>query len=74
MQTTVMQPNNIEMIIRLERLSRQTALVALETALEAAEDAISGRRMGVNADTARNVAAHIIRASVEMQQAARMYS
>lgn len=74
MQTTVMQPGNVEMILRLERLSRQTSLVALETALEAAEDAISGRRMGVNADTARNVASHIIRASVEMQQAARMYN
>jgi len=29
--------------------------------------------MGINADTARNVASHIIRASVEMQQAARLY-
>jgi len=64
--------NNSDIILRLERLSRQTSLVAIETALEAAEDNTAGRRLE-NAVSARNVATHIIRASVEMQQAARMY-
>ncbi len=63
---------NLDIIMRLERLSRQTSLVALETALEAAEDGALGRRLE-NAVSARNVAMHIIRASVEMQQAARLY-
>ena len=71
--TATMPAESLDMIIRLERLSRQTSLVALETALEAAE-AGQGPHAAANAETARNVAAHIIRASVEMQQAARAYS
>lgn len=63
---------NVEMILRLERLSRQTSLVALETALEAAEAGFATHG-AANAETARNVASHIIRATVEMQQAARAY-
>ena len=63
---------NLDMIVRLERLSRQTSLVALETALEVAEDALQGHKAG-GIDAARNVATHIIRASVEMQQAVRSY-
>lgn len=65
--------SNLDVILRLERLSRQTSLVALETALEVAEDSMQGRIASKNIDAARNVASHIIRASVEMQQAARMY-
>lgn len=72
--TTAMPTDNVDMIMRLERLSRQTSLVALETALEVAEDALSHRRLSANAVSARNVATHIIRASIEMQQAARLYS
>ncbi len=72
------QPNYLldaEAVARLERLSRQTSLVAIETALEAAEDALAvGRDMSFYAGTARNVASHIIRAGVEMQQAMRMCS
>jgi len=68
-----MNTNNVDMILRLERLSRQTSLVALETSLEMGEDSLSGRRLPANARSARDVASHIIRASLEMQQAARMY-
>ena len=72
--TTAAAPHeNIDVILRLERLSRQTSLVALETALEVGEDAINGQKIASFAESARNVASHIIRASVEMQQAARMY-
>jgi hypothetical protein len=72
--TTATMPNeNLDVILRLERLSRQTSLVALETALEVGEDAIAGRQTASNATAARNVASHIIRASVEMQQAVRSY-
>jgi len=65
---------NMDVILRLERLSRQTSLVALETALEVAEDALQNKCSGSLTAAARNVASHIIRATVEMQQAARLYS
>jgi hypothetical protein len=73
-QTAPQQSSHLDMILRLERLARQTSLVALETALEAAEEAVGNRSIAQHADTARNVACHVIRASVEMQQAARMYA
>lgn len=73
LNTAATPHDNLEVIMRLERLSRQTSLVALETALEVAEDASGGAPIVPLAGAARNVATHIIRASVEMQQAARMY-
>ena len=72
-QTAAYAANQMEMIQRLERLARQTSLVALETALEAAEDGIGTGRMRPHAHTARDVASHIIRASLEMQQTTRLY-
>jgi hypothetical protein len=71
--TATMPHENLDVILRLERLSRQTSLVALETALEVGEDAASGRPAAKFVSAARNVASHIIRASVEMQQAVRLY-
>lgn len=60
---------NAENAQKVERLSRQTSLVALEVAMEAAENGLSSPKYGDFALTARDIACHVTKATVEMQHA-----
>ncbi len=60
---------NAENAQKVERLSRQTSLVALEVAMEAAENGLACREHAEFALTARDIACHVTKATVEMQQA-----
>ena len=58
-----------DMVDKLERLSRQTSLAALETILDMGEESRSlTRSTPKNSLMAKAVATHIIRAGMEMQQ------
>lgn len=59
---------NADMIARIERLSRQTSLAALETVLDIGVESSVGASCSKAGLMAKAVATHIIRASIEMQQ------